>query len=426
MTKVSCSGRALTAFMLIFFCFSGYFCFADAPGLSESGWPELSASLIVVGPNSPIYTYWGHIGIAIEDTAAGTDLFYDFGNFSFYSENFYKDFINGRMMYLGFVTPTDRFIVNYLFRNSNLTVYPLHMGQEELRILQERLKWWVSPENCEYLYDYYYQNCSTIIRDVLDEALGGALKASAEDITPYTFRYLTSTGAHENMASQLLLNYLLGAGADFPITRWQWMFLPQAVVDVGRSFTYTGKDGVERTLVGQPNPLKVVERPPVPEKPRAMWPVTLVMGLVSALLWAAARRFAGRGGFLTTAGSLIRGFIVIFVGIFGLILGIMMFLTDHMAMHHNLNFWFALPTVLAGLVPLTGLRKKGHTGRRNAELFLSWLWTANLAGLIAVVFIRITGLSIQDSFSFWLFVFPLLLTASRPGLWLDERIFGPV
>ena len=70
----------------------------------------LDASLIIVGPGDPLYTYWGHIGISIENRETGENLFYDFGNFSFYSDHFYQDFTMGRMMYLGLVTPTDYFI----------------------------------------------------------------------------------------------------------------------------------------------------------------------------------------------------------------------------------------------------------------------------------------------------------------------------
>ncbi|PIE04547.1 MAG: hypothetical protein CSA76_03625, partial [Spirochaetales bacterium] len=177
---------AVPALLLLFFSVTAGTVSAEKlSGNANSEQSNLSASIIIVGPGDPIYTYWGHIGIAIEDSETGEDNFYDFGNFSFYSDNFFKDFILGRMLYLGMKAPTELFLNYHLTLNRNLTVYPLYMGNAELRRMQERLEWWVRPENQEYLYDYYYQNCSTIIRDVLDEAIGGALREATENtMTP--------------------------------------------------------------------------------------------------------------------------------------------------------------------------------------------------------------------------------------------------
>ncbi len=419
---------AVPALLLLFFSVTAGTVSAEKlSGNANSEQSNLSASIIIVGPGDPIYTYWGHIGIAIEDSETGEDNFYDFGNFSFYSKNFFKDFILGRMLYLGMKAPTELFLNYHLTLNRNLTVYPLYMGNAELQRMQERLEWWVRPENQEYLYDYYYQNCSTIIRDVLDEAIGGALREATENtMTPYTFRFLSRTGAHESFSSELLLNYLLGPAQDSLITEWEWMFLPQAVIDIGREFSYTGEDGQQRTLVGSPHSLKTANRPPVPKRPRKSWPILLLAGLLSAVLWSVLRRLRAGNCFWTTVGSLTRGLIVLFTGVFGFILGFMMIFTDHAAAYSNLNLGFSLPTVLAGLVPLFRLRRKDAVSRRRAEICLSWIWTLNLAGLAVVIILRLTGLSIQNCFSFWLLSFPLVWTASRPGLWLEEKIFGEI
>jgi hypothetical protein len=45
--------------------------------------------------------------------------------------------------------------------------------------LREFLEWNWLPQNRDYLYDYFRDNCSTRVRDALDRVLGGALRTSS-------------------------------------------------------------------------------------------------------------------------------------------------------------------------------------------------------------------------------------------------------
>jgi hypothetical protein len=385
---------------------------------------ELKASLIIVGPGDPLYTYWGHIGIAVEDTRTGESLFYDFGNFSFFSENFYQDFAMGRMMYLGFVDHTERFLSYTLRENRDVSIYPLNLGEAELAELDQVLKWWVQPENREYLYDYFRNNCSTIIRDILDNLTGGQLKKFSEVRPDRTFRHYARTGSDPSFFSEVLLHYLLGADLDLQISGWDKMFIPQSVADFGSELTYTGRDGVSRQLVDREIVLVKSDRRPVPEKPRLLWPAMLIMGIATGLLWLFAGMAAVRPGVprgLRSAGLIFRLLISLLIGIAGLMLGFLMVFTDHTAAYRNLNLGPAFPAVLAGLILLFPPRRKTAEARKRREKLLSWLWTLNLAGLLLAVLLRLSGLSIQDSFSFWAFFGPLNLAASRAGLWLADR-----
>jgi hypothetical protein len=374
---------------------------------------NLTANLIIVGPGDPIYTYWGHIGISMKNSETGENLFYDFGNFSFYSENFYRDFAMGRMMYLGMVTPTERFLSYSLSENRDLTVYPLNLGEEELQELDRILRWWVLPENREYLYDYFKNNCSTIIRDILNDVTGGALKDSTEQIPDRTFRHYARTGSDPSFFAEVLLDYLLGSDLDKPITGWDKMFLPLSVAESAMRLKYTGEDGETRILADEGIILKKSSRRPVPDEPRMLWPVFLLTGLAAALLWRLSaspdRKAAG------VASGIYRVLIILSVGIPGLVLAFLMTFTDHASAYRNINLWPSFPTVLAGLVVLfLPLRKK--------EIYLSWIWTINLIGFLLAVILRISGIYIQDAFAFWFFYGPLTLAASRPGLWIEERI----
>jgi len=374
---------------------------------------NLKANLIIVGPGDPIYTYWGHIGISIENRETGEDLFYDFGNFSFYSENFYQDFAMGRMMYLGMTTPTNRFINYSLTEDRTLTVYPLNLGHEELITLDQTLRWWVLPENREYLYDYFLNNCSTIIRDILNDVTGGQFRLFTEDDPDLSFRHYARTGSNPSFFAEVMLDYLLGSDLDKQISAWDKMFLPQSVADYALDFQYLGIDGKIRTLTDKAIILKTSSRDSVPDKPRRLWPIMLIIGIIAGFLWrisASAKKIRTR-----VLSRIIRSIIILSVGIPGLILWFLATFTNHASAYRNINLWPSYPTILLGLIVLFIPFKK-------KEILLSWLWTVNLAGLLLAVILCISGIMYQDAYAFWALLAPLTLAASRPGIWIVDHI----
>jgi len=368
----------------------------------------IGASLLIVGPGDAMYEYWGHIGVIIEDDSDATSRFYDFGNFSFYADNFYSDFIMGRMIYLSSVTTAESFINRTMREDRCLNLYPLNFDREELRELDAALRWWVLPENQEYLYDYFLNNCSTLIRDILDDVMRGALRASTSSVPDRTYRHHARTGARPSFFHEVLLHFLLGEKQDEEISLWDLMFIPQVVGDTVLNFEYLGRDGATRVLADEKIVLKKSTRPPVPPEPRILWPWLLALGIALGLLWNAA-------------GRLPRALIILLAGIPGLILGFLMFFTDHESAYNNINILSSIPTVLLGIIPLLGSRKKGIAER---ELTLSWIWTLNLAGVLTAFSLWVSGASTQNAGSFWALYGPLALMASRPGQYLRGNFYS--
>lgn len=368
----------------------------------------IEASLVVVGPGDAMYEYWGHIGIIIKDDSKESSPFYDFGNFSFYADNFYADFIMGRMIYLGSVTETELFINQTMQENRNLSLYPLNLGIEELQELDATLRWWTLPENREYLYDYFLNNCSTIIRDILNNVTGGTLRTATESVPDKTYRHYARTGARPSFFNEVLLHFLLGEKQDEAISLWDLMFIPQVVADTVLGFEYLGRDGVIRVLADEEIVLRKSTRPPVPREPRILWPWLLALSFALGLLW-------------NLGGGLLRALIILLAGIPGLILGFLMLFTNHTAAYNNINILPSMPTVLLGLIPLAiSGGKRWIAGR---ELVLSWIWFLSLAGILVAFFLRLSGVSIQSTGAFWALYGPLVFMASWPGQYLRRKLY---
>ncbi len=413
-SKIKCPFLALSAVLALLLVFT-------APVSAQPG-NHREAHLIVVGPGDPLYTYWGHIGISISNKETGEDFFYDFGNFSFFSENFYRDFALGRMLYQGMQTPTDLFLNYSLTENRDLTVYPLNLGEAELDILEARLKWWMLPENRVYLYDYFHDNCATIIRDVLDEAIGGSLKNQSQGITNLSFRKLARIGAHSSAASEILLHFLLGPAQDYNISEWEWMFMPEAVAEIGSRVAYEGVDGVTRKLLGEAIVLKESTRPEVPADYRSLWPLLLIIGLVVSALWIYSSAAEPEQRLPAIVLTVLRFLIVLVVGLLGLLLGFLMVFTDHAAAYNNINIGPFFPTVLFALIPIAKAHRKTGSIRRKLENRIAFIWSINLAALLVVMLLRAAGVSNQDAFAFWALCLPLTAAASWPGRRWGERL----
>ena len=379
--------------------------------------PHLSSRLIVTGPGDRVYSFWGHVGIAMKNHQTGEDLFYDYGNFSFHSEDFYRNFAMGLLIYAGSVQPTEFFLRNLMDDNRNVKIYPLNLKQEKLEELNSILQWSVEPENREFLYDYFLENCSTRIRDILNTVTDGALQAASRNIPSRSFRYYARVGTAPSLFMEILLHFLLGPNTDKKINLWDEMFLPESIPLVGRNLTYKGEDSIERPLLGEPDTFVISSRNPVPSKARLLWPGMLLTGLILGFVWNWAGWTITERRPLQGLKIFLRVFIILIIAIPGATLFFVSIFTNHISAHGNLNVWPTLPTVLVNLIPLfNGMNKNENKNHQRRELFMSWVWTLNLAGLVAAMlawpFVR------QDTYAFWAFFIPLLFLCSRPGLGL--------
>ena len=60
---------------------------------------RLQVSLITCAPGAELYSVFGHTALRIVDTAANTDIIYNYGTFNFDDPDFYSKFVRGKLMY---------------------------------------------------------------------------------------------------------------------------------------------------------------------------------------------------------------------------------------------------------------------------------------------------------------------------------------
>jgi hypothetical protein len=148
---------------------------AAGPLLAQEVSPEPPPriSVVTVGPGDAVWERFGHNYIWVQDPARGIDLAYNYGMFDFGQENFFANFARGRMMYWMAALDPYLSLEHYSGQNRTIWIQELDLTAEQATALRDFLVWNERPENRNYRYDYYRDNCSTRVRDALDRAATG-------------------------------------------------------------------------------------------------------------------------------------------------------------------------------------------------------------------------------------------------------------
>jgi hypothetical protein len=342
---------------------------------------------MTMGPGDLVWERFGHNALWVQDEATGWGAAYNWGIFDFGQVDFIPRLIKGTMLYS--MAPYDPAASLEEYRRADRPVWvqELDLTPAQKADLFDYVRWNALPENRDYRYDYYRDNCSTRIRDVLDGALSGALRASTEsDTTAFSYRWHTRRLLQGIPAAYLGIQFVLGAAADRPITGWEEMFLPMRLMArIDNAKIPDGAGGWKPLVVGQRQVLDS-SRPPPPSEPPFALPWFLGSGIVFSLAFLA---LVGRGrpmGTWRRLGVAVAGggWTLLATVSGSLLLGAWLF-TDHEFWYANLNLLQVntafLPLVFAfGVYGATGnFPRWGKTLARvlvGASVLgaLIWLW----------------------------------------------------
>ena len=147
-------------------------------------------SLVTCSPGSELYSVFGHSAIRVKDTTTQTDLIFNYGVFDFGTPNFYWKFVRGKLQYKLAIQRTSRFVDSYRAEGRMVKVEKMRLTRKEKDRMIRFLRVNYLPENRYYLYDFFYNNCSTKIWDVAEENVEGGLEFDTSVYDPQSFRDL--------------------------------------------------------------------------------------------------------------------------------------------------------------------------------------------------------------------------------------------
>ena len=257
--------------------------------LSTAAFAAPRIGVATMQPGEIFFERFGHNAIVVDDPAFAEPVSYNFGYFDLDEPGFTANFIRGEMYYMLVALPLSRDLEYYRQVGRGVSIQWLDLEPAQARRLAAALAENAKPENARYRYDYFLDNCSTRVRDALDEALDGLLASHLQGRS----RGNTFRGDAVRLASPtpwLWLGFDLGLGpaADRPNSRWQEAFVPMRLAEGLSDIRLP--DG--RPLVAEEVELLPHLLPPEPaEAPRRWWAWLLAgLALAGAIAWAGARR----------------------------------------------------------------------------------------------------------------------------------------
>ncbi|WP_274475773.1 lipoprotein N-acyltransferase Lnb domain-containing protein [Mangrovimonas aestuarii] len=306
--------------------------------------PELSdraqVSILTMGPGQNLNDAFGHNAIRIKDPLYQLDIVFNYGVYDFSTPNFYGKFAQGKLNYLLGVNRYADMLNSYMQQNRLIREQILAISKEQKQAFADYLYNNAKPENRAYLYDFFYDNCATKIRDVSQISLNNEIKFHApNDFQPKTFRENIHDHVNQNSWGSLGIDLALGSIIDRTAKPEEHMFLPKYIFDFFANATHQGNPLVKETKV-------IFE--PAHQKVQNSWLVSplVVFGILACIVLWLTYLDIKRG----KRNRILDGVIFSFTGVLGVFLLLLWFATDHTATAQNYNLLWAFPINLFALL----------------------------------------------------------------------------
>ncbi|WP_166963619.1 lipoprotein N-acyltransferase Lnb domain-containing protein [Yeosuana marina] len=316
-------------YLIVVLCLLAVVSLKAQPTLSR----HAEISVLTIGPGSSLNDAFGHNAFRIKDSLNHIDVVFNYGIYDFNTPNFYIKFAQGRLNYLIGMNYYKDFYGNYKEENRTIKEQVLNLSQNEKQRLLNFLANNIKPENRRYLYDFFYDNCATKIRDVLETITDNKIQFNTPDgFKEQTFRQLIYSNLNKNSWGSFGIDLALGSVIDKKATPYEHMFLPKYIFKFFENATLSssGEKLVKQTHI-------LYQKTDTPETNNFLTSPLMIFGIIGLLiLFITFKDYKNkkRSNWLD---------VVLFfaTGIIGILILLLWFATDHKGTHQNYNLLWA-------------------------------------------------------------------------------------
>lgn len=319
---------------------------------------SLKISLLTYSPLPDISAAFGHSAIRIQDLNRRTDVIYNYGIFDYDEPNFVWKFLRGKLEYqLG--KQRTQSVFNYYRAQGTrqISEQEFDLNTEEAKAVWVYLENNYLPENRRYFYDFFYDNCATRIRDIMELVLKDKIEYTSNIPTELTMRQLLDVHVASRPWTDFGMDLLVGIPADKVASYQDQMYLPSYLSDnltngvqIKRTLNDSLKTVVKTPLLGEKK--LVVDGDNYMNKPNWLKPF-VVFGILCLLILVLTLIF-GHNRLM----AILDGVFFFLLGFVGLFLLFMWFGTDHSPTKWNLNILWANPLYLLFFIPVMRRKKR--------------------------------------------------------------------
>ena len=364
---------------------------------------DLKVYVLTLGPHEYSLYKFGHNAILVQRQDGGGEVF-DFGNFAFDQPDLIPKLLRGRFQYWLSVGPMAETLHSYQAANRTIEAQELELTPAQRWGMLTRLRHDALPENRGYQYDYFWDNCSTRVRDAVDAAVGGRVKAAAAAPGAMTLRDHALRMTSDLLWEYVALHFSLGKITDAPLTVWQEVFLPEKLRDLLRVVRIE-RDGTLVPLIKSERVIFAAQRLPPPARPPRRTPWFAAVGLALGGVMAGLGRLGRDRRAARAALGGLSALLGLMLGMPGLILLLLWAATNHRAAHANANILLCAPWTIALLPVGVGVAVSSESAKRVAF----WIAASALALAVAGLAAKALPGPSQDNAAFLALLLPLWL-----------------
>lgn len=318
-------------------------------------------SMITIANGKLLNDSFGHSAIRVKDQKF--DKMYNYGMFDFQESGFYIKFMRGKLLYNLDVESTQLFLRYYAQQNREIKEQVLRLNQTEKQQFFDFLENNAKPENKKYLYDFFFDNCATKLREVTTNVLNDKVKFHDESlVSDFTFRDLIHQKLTNQVWGKFGIDIALGSVIDRKASAKESTFLPSYVF---KNFEYAMVviNDKEVPIVKKTNYLyKSIKRTNNKKKKTfsltPMWLFTIIAFIVVIITFFDYRK--------DKPSKWLDILLHLSTSLVGLIVFLLWFATDHKATANNFNlFWAFFPNII-----LVFYQLKNKKILKNYYLFL--------------------------------------------------------
>ncbi len=282
-----------------------------------------------------VYTLFGHASVRVKDPVQNLDLAFNFGVFSMKKNNFIFLFIKGETDYMVSAYFFNDYYLDYQEKGAGIIEQVLNLTQEEKQQLYEAFMYSIMPENREYRYNYFYDNCATRPRDILEKYIHGKINYVPTN-KDQSYRDLVHECSKVRSWFEFGVDLVIGSEADKIITDRQKDFLPQYLMNAYQGATIEG-DSISRQLVLSKSTL--LEAAPlskdIPVKPMHVGILLLIITIGISIYTYKTKEF--------NVAKIFDSILFLVAGIAGCIIFFLMFFSEHPCTYPNWNIVWLNP-----------------------------------------------------------------------------------
>ena len=303
---------------------------------------SIRASLITCSPGQEVYALYGHTALRLQNFTTGEDLVFNYGIFSLKQPHFIWRFVRGKCDYMVVPIPWHYFTREYEERGSSITSQVLNLEPQEVNRLYSNMLVDCKPENRQYRYNFLYNNCTTKVRDAIENCIEGRV-VYPDSIPLYTYREILHQYTKDHPWAQEGNDILLGAAVDTVLSARAAMFAPEYMLRYAENaFVYADNNDKRPLVIGTEILLQRKSLGIESEFPLSPMQAMFVL-LGFSLLVLLFEHWLNRQFWLWDIVLLLGQ------GVAGLILLFMFFFSEHPAVNSNWQIWVLNPIALIAL-----------------------------------------------------------------------------